>query len=235
MKASELDKLLNESLNYIRRHRGQIMLGGQGFSDVPSFSGFKAKAPCNDSALEAGDLEARAIGRLAVYCINRAAIPDTPMIGFWFVKGRVMGLKTSSDWDEFGLDGEYDGTDVLEHLEVVIQHLKTWSPVIVATEGVDPYLDDLVKIRRYSVMRFPAEADEWITFAEASRRFGMAERTLKNLMYADSIRALNDDYGEPLLSSRSIEFFKDAVKAKQQERARKLNEKRSYINELKAA
>lgn len=169
--------------------------------------------------MEAADIEAQAIGRLAVYCMNQDAIPYRPMAGFWFVKGRVMGLKTTSDWDEYDMWGNHTGMDVLAPIIPTIKHLTMWADTIIRTPGVGPYLEACKKIRRYSQVCFPQEVERWLTIPQASKEFGMAERTLTDLAYARSIRTLIDDYGDMLVQDLSIKLWLDAVKTRQVERA----------------
>jgi len=220
----ELKIHLEETLTYVRRHRAQTILGGQGFSDVPAFSGFKAKAPCNDTAVEAADMEIRAMARLFIYCVNLGTIPDHPMPGIWFSRGKPMGLKPTSDWDEYDGDGTHMGIDVLSPLAPLIEHMAVWAPTICSTRGVEPYLADCVKIRKYSKMRFPSEEDSWVTLDEAAAMMRRSLIRVRQLADSGAIKRISDDYGEALYSTSSIRLYQSATQARLRETAKRARE-----------
>ena len=101
--AQELTEHLQLSCAMIRRHRSRMIPGGIGYSDNPTFGGFGPKSPCNESAMEMGDMEAAFVGNLARYCIARGSIPAIPLKGFWWVNGVCRGVGGSGmDEDEIG-------------------------------------------------------------------------------------------------------------------------------------
>ena len=123
--AQELTEHLQLSCAMIRRHRSRMIPGGIGYSDNPTFGGFGPKSPCNESAMEMGDMEAAFVGNLARYCIARGSIPAIPLKGFWWVNGVCRGVGGSGmDEDEIGFfSGEFTGYDYLHKIRKVVDHL----------------------------------------------------------------------------------------------------------------
>lgn len=178
----------------IRRHRGRILPGGIGYSDSPTFGGFGPKSPCSEHAMEMGDLEAAFVGNLARYCMAIGSIPRRPIKGFWWVNGVCRGVKGGFDEDEFDLFGNPNGFDYLHEVREVVQHLRTWAPAIVKTEGVEELLSTGDDVRWYSLEMFPQEnphaEPEWLNLDEVMKLTGRSFRTIKNWSEEGSVTAI---------------------------------------------
>ncbi|XOJ10550.1 hypothetical protein ACMXZU_04560 [Corynebacterium striatum] len=211
MTPDELKDHLRDTVTYIKRHRALIMPESKGYSETPAFTPFASKSPCSDNAIDAGDMELKAVARLAVYCMNKGTLPYRKISGVWWVKGAPYGVKAVCDWDEFDLNGEHSGMDVYEPLNEWIEFMRTYAPTIARTEGVEPYLDECERIRRYSKMRFPNERDVWLTLEQVAEKYGMAERTVRDWGDSRAVRVIEDDYGPRLYLESSVKMYRDEV------------------------
>ena len=181
MDEKQLRQHLAETTAYIEQHRARVSPGGYVMRDMPGASnGFGPKAPLNDGAVILADEEGGTIGRLARYCQEQGTIPRFPLKGFWWVKGRCLGLKSGDD---------------LRELRAVIGQLKLYAAEIVATEGVGPYLRAMADIRHVSQEMFPNERMEWLTMEQAAKFTGRNPETIRKWIAAGGIPTLDDRWG----------------------------------------
>lgn len=187
MDEKQLRQHLAETTAYIEQHRARVSPGGYVMRDMPGASnGFGPKAPLNDGAVILADEEGGTIGRLARYCQEQGTIPRFPLKGFWWVKGRCLGLKSGDD---------------LRELRAVIGQLKLYAAEIVATEGVGPYLRAMADIRHVSQEMFPNEDENWLTMDEAMDYTGRKKSTIYEWLDSGGIPTLDDRWG--LMISKS--------------------------------
>ena len=144
--------------------------------------------------MEMGDLEAAFVGNLARYCMAMGTIPRRPLKGFWWVNGACRGVKGGFDEDEFDLFGNPNGFDYLHEVREVVQHLRTWAPAIVKTEGVEELLSAGNDVRWYSLEMFPQEnphlEPEWLNLDEVMKLTGRTFRTIRNWSEEGSVTAI---------------------------------------------
>lgn len=196
--AQELAEHLQLSCAMIRRHRSRMIPGGIGYSDNPTFGGFGPKSPCNESAMEMGDLEAAFVGNLARYCIARGSIPAIPLKGFWWVNGVCRGVGGSGmDEDEIGFfSGEFTGYDYLHKIRRVVDHLINHAEAVMDTSGVEDILSAGEDTRWYSLKMFPMEnpshESDWVTLEEAMELTGRTSRTLINWAESGSVDRIGE-------------------------------------------
>ena len=177
--AQELTEHLQLSCAMIRRHRSRMIPGGIGYSDNPTFGGFGPKSPCNESAMEMGDMEAAFVGNLARYCIARGSIPAIPLKGFWWSKTRCLGLKS----------GDLSG------FRKVVGHLRRHVDAVFDTEGIAEHLELMEGVRLYSKRMFPNEDTDWLTMEEAKEFTGKSQATIYEWIKAGGIPTLDDRWG----------------------------------------
>ena len=205
--AQELTEHLQLSCAMIRRHRSRMIPGGIGYSDNPTFGGFGPKSPCNESAMEMGDLEAAFVGNLARYCIARGSIPAIPLKGFWWVNGVCRGVGGSGmDEDEIGFfDGQFTGYDYLHKIRKVVNHLIRFADEVMNTTGVEDILSAGEDTRWYSLKMFPMEnpsqESDWVTLEEAMELTGRTSRTLINWSESGSVDRIGE--GRDAIYSRA--------------------------------
>lgn len=144
--------------------------------------------------MELGDLEAAFVGNLARYCMAIGSIPRRPIKGFWWVNGVCRGVKGGFDEDEFDLFGNPNGFDYLHEVREVVQHLRTWAPAVVKTEGVEELLSAGDDVRWYSLKMFPQEnpheGPEWLNLDEVMKLTGRSFRTIRNWAEEGSVTAI---------------------------------------------
>ena len=200
--AQELTEHLQLSCAMIRRHRSRMIPGGIGYSDNPTFGGFGPKSPCNESAMEMGDMEAAFVGNLARYCIARGSIPAIPLKGFWWVNGVCRGVGGSGmDEDEIGFfSGEFNGYDYLHKIRKVVNHLIRFADDVMNTTGVEDLLSAGEDTRWYSLKMFPSEGEEWVSEAKAMDITGRTKKTLWEWRKSGTVRYVQDEQG--------IEYYK---------------------------
>ena len=205
--AQELTEHLQLSCAMIRRHRSRMIPGGIGYSDNPTFGGFGPKSPCNESAMEMGDMEAAFVGNLARYCIARGSIPAIPLKGFWWVNGVCRGVGGSGmDEDEIGFfSGEFTGYDYLHKIRKVVGHLINHAEAVMQTSGVEDLLGAGEDTRWYSLKMFPMEnpshESDWVTLEEAMELTGRTSRTLINWSESGSVDRIGE--GRDAIYSRA--------------------------------
>lgn len=193
MNEQQLTTHLRDTPAYIEQHRARITAKKPQYRDMPdSPPDFGPKAPCNDGAIYMADQEAATIGRLASYCQNRGSIPGFPLRGFWWVKGRCLGLRSGDDLADF---------------RAVVRALEHYAPEIITTEGVAPYLAAMAEIRHVSQTMFPNERVEWLTMSEAVEFTGsfpkpdgtpgtpVTAATIRRWVSAGGLPVLDDCYG----------------------------------------
>lgn len=195
MDAEQLENHLKQTCDMIRRHRGRILPGGVGYQDNPTFGGFGPKLPFSEHAMELADLEAAFVGNLARYCMAMGTIPQRPRKGFWWVNGECKGIKGGMDEDEYDMWGNPNGHDYLVDIRELIDHLRTWAPSIIKTEGVEELLSAGEDIRWYSLKMFPQEDDKWISEEEAKNRTGRNLRTLQRWRESGVVEFFKDNWG----------------------------------------
>ena len=209
--AHELTEHLQLSCAMIRRHRSRMISGGIGYSDNPTFGGFGPKSPCNESAMEMGDMEAAFVGNLARYCMALGTIPPHSLRGLWWVNGECKGIST------------YNEDSATLPIQGLINHLAYWSPYIIGTEGVDELLRAGEETRWYSKKMFPNENTEWVGIEEAEKITGRARKTIQDWRREGWIETLDDNWGV-MYSRAGLETIKEmnqAAKASALDRARK--------------
>ena len=205
--AQGLTEHLQLSCAMIRRHRSRMIPGGIGYSDNPTFGGFGPKSPCNESAMEMGDMEAAFVGNLARYCIARGSIPAIPLKGFWWVNGVCRGVGGSGmDEDEIGFfSGEFTGYDYLHKIRAVVNHLINHAEAVMQTSGVEDLLSAGEDTRWYSLKMFPMEnpshESDWVTLEEAMELTGRTARTLINWSESGSVDRIGE--GRDAIYSRA--------------------------------
>lgn len=151
-------------------------------------------------------MEAAFVGNLARYCMAIDSIPRRPIKGFWWVSGVCRGVKGGFDEDEFDLFGNPNGFDYLHEVREVVQHLRTWAPAIVKTEGVEELLSAGEDVRWYSLKMFPQEDMDLIGEKEAITYTGRTLRTLQEWRKAGIVEHINDNYGI-MYSKRSLDLM----------------------------
>ena len=154
--------------------------------------------------MEMGDLEAAFVGNLARYCMAMGTIPRRPLKGFWWVNGVCRGVNGGFDEDEFDLFGNPNGFDYLHEVREVVQHLRTWAPAVVKTEGVEELLSAGDDVRWYSLKMFPQEDMDWINEDEACELSGRSTRTLRLWRDNGWVSHIKDNWGV-LYSKGAIE------------------------------
>ena len=215
--AQELTEHLQLSCAMIRRHRSRMIPGGIGYSDNPTFGGFGPKSPCNESAMEMGDMEAAFVGNLARYCIARGSIPAIPLKGFWWVNGVCRGVGGSGmDEDEIGFfSGEFTGYDYLHKIRKVVNHLVNHAEAVMQTSGVEDLLSAGEDTRWYSLKMFPmegsAEESEWVTLHEAMKLTGRGKETLRNWALAGGVARIGTG-DESLFNRLDLETYMKIVR-----------------------
>lgn len=169
--------------------------------------------------MEMGDLEAAFVGNLARYCMAAGSIPSRPIKGFWWVNGTCRGVKGGFDEDEFDLFGNPNGFDYLHEVRGVVQHLRTWAPAVVKTEGVEELLSAGEDVRWYSLKMFPQESNDWITPEQAAEYTGRSKETLRTWRQRGIVECLNDNWGV-MYSKRGLEVTVAAMKSNQRKGGR---------------
>ena len=193
---------LRNTPGFIEQHRARVTPGGRIMNDLPgSPNGYGPKSPCNDGAILLADSEGATIGRLASYCQNRGTIPYFPLKGFWWVKGRCLGLSSGDGLAEF---------------RAVVRTLESYAAEILATEGIAPYLKAMEEIRGVSEAMFPHESDEWLTMSQAKEFTGRSQSTIYEWIAAGGIPTLDDRWG--LMISRNALHLKLAIVAANKKR-----------------
>lgn len=217
----------------ISRHRARTEKGGIGYSDSPTVGGFGPSLPMNYDAMDAADMEAAWLGNVMKHCVNMGSIPslefksfheaphlntDTTHVRwwgrtFWWLNGRCKGLSSGrSEEPTFGFFGKVDdgwGSDI----RAIVSHLRTWAPSVLRTEGVDAFLVEGERIRKYSQRCFPMEVDEWLTVDEAASRSGRSTRTIKDWVDAKTVECLGTGYSA-LINASSLKFRIDAIQSR---------------------
>ena len=180
MDAEALDKHLRETPWFIEQHRARIKPNDYSYSDdIMAPNGFGPKSPGNDNAIMFADYEAQTIGRLASYCQNIGSIPHFPLDGFWWSRGRCMGMKHNG----------------LRRVSETCQRLRAHVGDVLNTEGVDEYLYAMESARGMSVKMFPNEDENWLTMDEAVDFTGRDKRTIYRWIEAGGMPTLDDRWG----------------------------------------
>lgn len=245
MDAEQFDALLKDTPIAIVRHRTNTEKGGIGYTDTPTVGGFEPSLPMNYDAMDAADMEAAWIGNVMKHCVNMGSIPTlrlNPFYGqshhnldhvhstwwgrtFWWVNGRCKGLSGGRlEEPEFGFFGRVSA-GWGEDIEQIVDHLRTWAPSILRTEGVMPFVEDGLRIRVYTERCFWGEADEWLTVDEAAKRSGRSRRTIRNWVDANTVEHLGTGYGS-LIKASSLKFRIDAIKSALTDNAYSTHQKR---------
>lgn len=180
MNAEQLDQHLRETPWFIEQHRARISPTNYAYSDeIMTPGGFGPKSPGNDNAIMFADQEAATIGRLASYCMNTGSIPRFPLKGLWWSRGRCLGLSV----------------DGLEGFRKSVDRVRLHVGDILATEGVEEYLEDMAEMRSISLGMFPNEDDNWLTMEEAIDFTGRSDKTIYKWLSAGGIHTLDDRWG----------------------------------------
>ena len=130
--------------------------------------------------IDLADAEAAHLGDIASTCIRRGAIPPISLRPLWFTnRGKCIGLRIiGHDEDEFDLDGNHTGTDYLEPLYPIVQHLKAYAGEVVETEGVEWLLYEWETTRELYYEMYPVESTEWGTMSKAVEMTGRSKSTI---------------------------------------------------------
>lgn len=243
MDHEELDFLLKNTPVAISRHRTSTEKGGIGYSETPTMGGFEPSLPMNYDAMDAADMEAAWLGNVMKHCVNMGTIPTLSLRTFnakshnnldhvhstwwgrtfWWVNGRCKGLSGGRLEDgECGFFGKVSdgwGGDI----ELIVEHLRTWAPSILRTEGVMPFIEDGLKIRVYTDRCFPAEHDEWLTVDEAAVKSGRSRRTIRDWVDANTVEHIGFGYDASIKAS-SLRFRVDAIKSSAMDRLKLANQ-----------
>ena len=132
--------------------------------------------------------------------------------GFWWVNGRCKGLAGGqSEEATYGFFGKVSN-GWRGDIDAIAQHLQTWAPTVLRTEGVDPFITDGERIRTFSQRCFPAEVDEWLTVGAAARAAGVSEKTIRNWLASNTIRH-NGTGADAEISLNSLKFRIDAIQS----------------------
>lgn len=232
MDAEQFDTLLKDTPIAIVRHRTNTEKGGIGYTDTPTVGGFEPSLPMKYDAMDAADMEAAWIGNVMKHCVNMGSIPTlrlNPFYGqshhnldhvhstwwgrtFWWVNGRCKGLSGGRlEEPEFGFFGRVSagwGEDIGQ----IVDHLRTWAPSILRTEGVMPFVEDGLRIRVYTERCFWGEADEWLTIEVAARRFGRSPNTILQWVKTGTVEHIGKGR-DALIKESSMKFRIDAIKS----------------------
>lgn len=211
MDTEELDKHLRETPWFIEQHRARIKPNDYSYSDdIMAPNGFGPKSPGNDNAIMFADYEAQTIGRLASYCQNIGSIPRFPLDGFWWSRGRCMGMKHNG----------------LRRVSETCQRLRAHVGDVLNTEGVDEYLYAMESARGMSVKMFPWETlEEWVTLEGAMSITGRSQSTIYEWVKAGGIPTSNAGWGM-LLSREHLNLKMGIVHANMLRRMNAINESR---------
>jgi len=201
MDTQQLIAHLTDTPAFIQRHRSQMTPGRTGYSDAPTFGGFRPKSPCNEHAMELGDMEAAFVGNLAKYCITMGTIPPHPLNSLWFIDGECKGIRT------------YNEDATLSPIHPLINHLKRYAEDIINTEGIDELLKAGEETRWYSKKMFPQEDPDWVTIEEAEKITGRTKKTIHGWRRQGWIENLDDNWGT-MLSRAGLESLLAAFNAK---------------------
>lgn len=173
-------------------------------------NGFGPKSPCNDGAIFLADQEAATIGRLASYCINLGAIPAFPLRGFWWSRGRCLGMKAGDD---------------LADIVKVIGYLRAHVGNVLNAEGVEPYLVAMEEVRSIGLGMFPNEDENWVTMEEAMDFTGRKKSIIYEWIKAGGVPVLDDRWGL-MISKEHLRMKMAIVHANMLRRMNDINQNR---------
>ena len=164
--------------------------------------------------IDLADAEAAHLGNIASTCIRRGAIPPVSLRPLWFTnRGKCIGLRIiGHDDDEFDLNGEHDGTDYLDPLFPIVQHLKAYAGEVVETEGVEWLLYEWQHTRDIYHEMYPAEDPDWATAEQGARIVGRSVKTLNDWRREGFVEVLDDGLGETLYSLSGLQAAVEAMK-----------------------
>src|SRR5699024_2140016 len=228
----ELTELIKDTPNMIARHRVHAEKGGVGYSDTPTVGGFEPSLPMAYDFMDAADMEAAWLGNVMKHCVNMGAIPPLKFEpfhareqdrtdrlhgtwwgrGFWWVNGRCKGLAGGqAEEPTYGFFGKVSN-GWRGDIDAIAQHLQTWAPTVLRVEGVDPFIVDGERIRKYSHTVFRAEAERWLSVEAAARVAGVSEKTIRNWLSAGTVRHVGTGMGAEI-SENSLKFRIEAIQS----------------------
>ena len=216
----DLNSYLLESVNYIEKWRTAMDSASGGIDGMPGEKGFKSKPPFNLDSMDAGDMGLVALARLAICAINRDLIPDVPMGGVAWARGKPIGVKPVDDRAAFDLNGNSTGIDPYAPIRQWVDHLRVYAPTLLRDERVTPYVEDVARWVRMSRSKLNKPEDVWLTRAQVMEKFGVAEGTVTNWGKHRAVRVL-DGYGERLYHEHDVKFYMEASKESKYQANRK--------------
>lgn len=216
----------------IARHRVHAEKGGAGYSDAPTVGAFEPSLPMAYNYMDAADMEAAWLGNVMKHCVHMGAIPPLKFQplhdrkrdrtdrlhgtwwgrSFWWMNGRCKGLAGGQlEEPDYGFFGKVSN-GWRGDIDAVAQHLQTWAPTILRVEGVEPFIVEGERIRRFSQRCFPAEVDEWLTIEVAARRFDRSPNTILQWVKTGTIEHIGKGR-DALVKENSMKFRIDAIKS----------------------
>src|SRR5690606_17893596 len=83
----------------------------------------------------------------------------------------------------------------LHEVREVVEHLRTWAPAVVKTEGVEELLSAGDDVRWYSLKMFPQEDTDLLEEDEAIEYTGRTVQTLREWRRSGGVEFIKDNYG----------------------------------------
>lgn len=215
---------LEEFINYLRdtpdvfdHHRRSITPSrNYGYSDEPRSSSGELRPPLSLSALEYADLEAGALGNVALHAMWAGTLPKRHTSHFLMTKKRDslhhlrLGVELLFDAPEcVGTRSYVENGDLTQEILSLSGYILKHAQDVHETEGMQPFLEYASKVRRASdqTIKRSFDAEDWITIKEAADMCSRSIETITSWIATGEI-VVSVWEGDTLINAKSLQLYR---------------------------